>query len=62
MKTYRLNNYITMTLTNNTAYKYEQALKAEANLRSAYCNEDLDWEDMEDLWADAFYTWEAFAS
>ncbi len=62
MKTYRLSENVTLTLTNGTARLYEQYLAAEENLGRAYHNENLDWEDLEDIQVEVWEAWERFIS
>ena len=53
---------ITATLTNRKAEQYHKAMEADANLRSAYRNEDFDWEDIQDFQVEAWEAWEEFFS
>lgn len=53
---------ITATLTERKARQYFAALDADKNLRSAYRNEDFDWEDLQDFQVDAWEAWEEFFS
>lgn len=62
MKTYRLSENVTLTLTNSTARLYEQYLAAVENLGRAYHNENLDWEDIEDIQVEVWEAWERFVS
>lgn len=62
MTTITIAQDITATLTNHKAMQYRKALGADKNLYSAYRNEDLDWEDIQDFQVEAWEAWERFFS
>jgi len=53
---------ITATLTNHKAEQYRKAMKATANCRNAFLDEDLDWGDLEYFMVEEWEAWEKFFS
>ena len=53
---------ITATLTNRKAEQYRKAVEATANRRTAFQNENFDWEDLEDFMSEEWEAWERFFS
>lgn len=62
MRTIKVAENVTMTLTERKARQWDAYKEAEANLRLSWGNEYLDWEDYEDLEIEVWDAWERFCS
>ena len=62
MTTITIAQDITATLTNRKAEQYRKAMEATVNRRTAFLNEDFNWEDLEDFMAEEWEAWEKFVS
>lgn len=65
MTTIAINPFVTVTLTEETARLYNQAIESDKTLHrlwKAYCDGDMDYNDFDDFHLENLQIWEKFLS